>query len=176
MYGRIIAAFPAGTFLSTRKLPFPTIQADQLPGLGVYLLREQMSPDGDDNVGPPRYMVDAVISVMIIDLASDPSVLEGSIDSKIDQVEETLLTDYTFLDLRESATDQPIIESVPQITRTYQFPRDGDRYYIEARLQMTFRFRCKFPPKLINDLHEIDVDVRQGGDDFHETFTITAGP
>jgi hypothetical protein len=180
MFSRIVAAMPTA-FKTTRKIPFPTLEPDMIPALGVYLLREQMSPDGDDNDGPPRYMVDAVIGIMLIDLAADPGVLEGKVDDKIDLIENTLLSDYTFLDLRDSATNQPIIESVPQISRTYQFPRDGESYYVEARLQMTFRFRCKFPPVLLHDLNEIDVDVRQGdittdADSLPQKFTIGTGP
>jgi hypothetical protein len=172
-FSRIVAAMPTA-FKSTRKIPFPTLSPDMLPALGVYLLREQMSPDGQDNHSVPRYMVDAVISVMLIDLANDPAVLEGAIDNTLDLIENTLLSDYTFLDLRDSATNQPIIESVPMISRMYQFPRDAESYYIEARLQMTFRFRCKFPQAMLTDLNEIDVTVQQG-DSFQLKLTRT-GP
>ena len=179
-FTRVVTAMPTA-FKSTRKIPFPTLTPDMLPALGVYLLREQMSPDGDDNHAMPRYMVDAVIGFMLIDLANDPAVLEGAIDDRLDLIENTLLCDHTFLDLRDTETDKPIIESVPQISRTYQFPRDAESYYIEARLQMTFRFRCKFEQVLGPDLHEVDVEVRHGDmaestDSFYQKFIIGTDP
>jgi hypothetical protein len=45
-----------------RKVPTVTTQNDQFPRLGVYLVRENENPDGDANVGPPRYLDDTVIA------------------------------------------------------------------------------------------------------------------
>jgi hypothetical protein len=153
MFSRIEPITP---WKSTRKTPFPTLQPDQVPALGVFLLRETMQPDGDANVGPPRYIVDAVISVAVVDLASKPTVLEGSVDALVDAILNTLLTDGTFIDLRWT-DGSPIIDSIPTIQRTYQFPQIGESYYLECRLQMTVRFMCFFEPVAPNMLTAVDV-------------------
>jgi hypothetical protein len=151
------------SFASTRKTPFPTIQTDQVPALGVFLLREQYSPDGDADVGPPRYVTDATIAIAVVNLSSDPAVLDGSIDSDVDLILDTLLCDPTFLDLRDTVTGQPIIEAIPQITRTTRFPKEGETYYCEVSLQMTFRFRCFFEPLAPNELEIVSVQAEPFG-------------
>ncbi len=156
MYDRIVAAMPRD-FKTTRKLPFPTMQPDMLPALGVYVMRETKSPYGDANLGPPHYQVDAIISVMILDLAGKPENLEGGVDRKIDLIEETILRDPGFVNIREKGTDQIIIDSIPNISRQYLFPQQGETYYLEARLQFTFRFMCVYEPIIPDDLKVIHV-------------------
>lgn len=155
---RIIAAKIA-PWKTTRVSPQPTLQTGDVPALGAYLIRETMNPDGDANVGVPRFIVDAVISFMVIDIATKPSVLEGSIDAIVDQIETTLLCDPTFVSLKDVGGNF-LIDSIQQITRTYQFPNNGEAYYIECRLQMTFRFFVVFEPLTPNDLLKIDVTTQ----------------
>jgi len=143
---------------SVRTSPFPTLQPDQLPALGVYLMRENYSSDGDGNVGPPRYIVDAVISISVTNLQSDPNALDTSVDNAVNDIEETLLCDGTFIDLRD-LNNKPIIDSIPNITRTFQFPQNGETYYLECRLQMTFRFMCYFEPRAPNWFKTASVEV-----------------
>lgn len=150
------------TFKSTRKTPFPTLQSDQLPGLGVFLMRENMTPDGDANTVNPRYQVDTVISFAVIDEASKPDVLEGSLDGFVDLIETTLLCDGTFLDLRD-ASNHPIIEAVSAVSRTYNFPREGETYFMEARLQLTFQYRVFFEPVAPNLLRSIVTTIQPRG-------------
>ena len=172
----------AFTWKSTRKIPVPPIQPNQLPALGVYLIRESMGPDGDANVGPPRYIVDAVFSVNVLEEASNPDVLEGSMDALVDQVENTLLSDISFLNLSDSNGDT-IIDSIPAITRNYDFPKDGETQYIQCRLQFTVRFFVIFPPIITHDLITFGLTVRPPNmtagdtnnpypDDFDEEFPL----
>lgn len=155
MYTRLLAANIA-PWKVTRKSPIPTLQTGDVPALGVFVMRESYQQDGDANVGPPRYIVDAVISAAVIDLASKPDVLEGSVDAKVDAILNTLLQDGTFIDLRWT-DGKPVIDSVPSIQRTYQFPQIGESYYLECRLQMTFRFMCFFEPLAPNALTTVAV-------------------
>jgi hypothetical protein len=144
---------------TTRKTPLSPLQPGDVPALGVFLLRETYQPDGDANAGPPRYIVDAVISVAILDIAGKPEVIEGSVDRLVDQALDALLCDGTFLGLRDGR-DRPIIDSVPAIQRSYHFPQMGESYYLECRLQMTFRFMCFFEANAPYTLHTIDIDTR----------------
>lgn len=150
---------PAFPWLSTRKIPVPPIQIGQLPALGVYLIRENFTPDGDSNVGPPRYIVDAVIGVMVMEESSTPSVLEGSMDALVDLIEDTILTDPTFLTIKDS-NGEFLIDSVPNISRTYDFPKDGETQYIQARLQFTVRFMVIYPPVLTNNFNTMLLTVQ----------------
>jgi len=160
---RIVAA-NIKPWKAVRKSPIPTLQTDQLPALGIYMMRENMSPDGDSNCGPPRFIADAVISFAVIDLASKPDVLDGSVDTAIDLIETTLLCDGSFIDLRD-LNGQPIIDSITNISRSYQFPQIGETYYLECRLQITFRYFCFFEPVAPNLLTTVSVKASPNAGD-----------
>lgn len=159
-YQRLLKIAP---WNSTRTVPIPPLQANLLPALGVFITRESMSPDGDSNVGPPRYISDAIISFTVTDLASKADVLAGSVDDKIDLIQDTLLCDSTFIDLRDQ-TGEPVLDSIPNVTRTYNFPSQGETLFLEARVQMTFRFRCFFEPAAPNLLRTVMVTVQPNGE------------
>jgi len=159
-YNRLLTIAP---WKSTRRTPIPTLQADMLPALGVFLLRETMNPDGDSNNGPPRYISDAVIAFTVTAASSTPDVLDTDVDALVDLIEDTLLCDGTFIDLRD-AENKPILDSIPTISRTFNFPRDGETYFLECRVQMTFRFYCYFAPRTPNLLRKVSVDVRPFND------------
>ncbi len=147
---------------STRKIPVLPVQASMMPCLGAFVLRESYSPLGDANVGPPSYIVDAMLGFSVTDLSSDSDVLEGSIDTKIDLILNTLLCDGTFIDLRDE-NGNPVIDSIGSITRTYNYPSEGETNFCECRLQMTFRFFCYFEPNAPNLLRDVVVDVKGDG-------------
>jgi hypothetical protein len=156
-YDRIVKKFD---FKSTRKIPMTPLQPDQVPGLGVFFVSEDMGPDGDENVATPRYISDVVIGISVLDTASKEDVLEGSIDKTGSHILDLLLRDPTFLGLLDTESKQPIIESVPRIRRSHQVQKNGEAYYLELRLEMTFRYRCYFPPYAPNELLEIDVTAQ----------------
>lgn len=154
IYDRVVKA---NAWKSTRKAPQPTLTPEACPGVGVFLLRETKNPDGDANTGPPKFVANAVISIAVVDVSSKPTVMEGSIDTLIDQIEDLLLTDYTLLGITDTVSGLPIIEAVTQITRIYQFPQTGETYFMECRLQITFEYRCVFPPKTPVALETISI-------------------
>ena len=162
-YARLVAAMGA-SFKATRKVPIPTLQADQVPQLGVFLLQEQYSPQGDFRTGPPRFNVDATYGFSVVDLASAPGVLDGALDGFIDRIETTLLTDPTFLEL---------FEGVSGMKRSYEWFKDGETYYAEARLQMNIGYAAEFLPVTANALQQVAVTSEPGAipaDEFSALF------
>lgn len=147
----------------TRKVPTVTTQGDQFPRLGVYLVRETENPDGDANVGPPRYVDEVVIAISVMDALSKPEVLEGSVDVLIDGIKNKLLQDITFVSLKD-ANGVFMLDSIPTISRTYNFPNNGETYYIECRLQMSFRFNVQYEPLTPNAFKTLYVDARPNND------------
>lgn len=154
---------PLYAWKTVRKVPTVTTQNDQFPRLGVYLVRENESPEGDANAGVPRYIDETVIAISVMDNLSKPEVLEGSVDAMIDTIKNTLLQDYTFVSLKD-ANGNIFLDSIPNISRSYSFPNNGESYYIECRLQMTFRFNVKYDPLFPNAFLEMDVTIEPNGD------------
>lgn len=160
VYTRIEKLF---AWKSKVKVPTVTTQGDQFPRLGVYLVRETENPDGDANVGPPRYIDEVVIAISVMDAMYKPEVLEGSVDAMIDAIKNKLLQDITFVSLKNEQ-GQFMLDSIPNISRTYQFPNNGETYYIECRLQMTFRFNVQYEPITPNAFKTLAVDARPNDD------------
>ena len=69
----------------------PTLSGADLPALQVFLLSEDYSPDGDANVGVPRYIVDAGIGISVVRGFGDPVVTDGDIDADVDAILNALL-------------------------------------------------------------------------------------
>lgn len=158
-YNRLTSGNIAVNWKSQRKIPLPTLQSEQLPALAVYVQSETMNPDGDDNVSVPSYIVDAVLSISVFDSAEKPEVLAGALDPLVDLIEDTLLQDITFVSLKD-ANGTFVIESFPQIRRSYSYPQAGESYYMEARLSLTVRFRAQFIPVTPTPLTDVMVDVQ----------------
>jgi hypothetical protein len=157
---RITNLYPWKT---VRKVPTVTTLADQFPRLGVYLVRETENPDGDGNVGRPRYIDDTVVAISVMDNLSKPEVLEGSVDAMIDNIKNTLLQDISMVSLKDPS-GVIMIDSIPSISRNYSFPNNGETYFIECRLQMTFRFNVYYEPIMPHWLEQVAVDVRPNND------------
>lgn len=183
VYSRLVAA-PSFDWKMTRKVPVPPFQSEHLPALGVYMVREEFGPDGDANTGPVRFMVDAMIGVAILDLHSKPEILDGKMDTTIEQALDAVLTDPTFFIVTDTL-GTPIQPSIEKILRTTDYPKEGETQYALGRLQITLRYYTIFPPVLKNDLQEIATTVRPPGQpnpvgqapqhpaDFLQTFETT---
>lgn len=154
---------PLYQWKSVRKVPTVTTQNDQFPRLGVYLVRENENPDGDANVSIPRYLDDTVIAISVMDNLSKPEVLDGSVDAMIDSIKNKLLQDISFVSLAD-ANGTIFLDSIPNISRSYSFPNNGESYYIECRLQMTFRFNVRYDPIFEHDFLSVAVDIRPNND------------
>lgn len=146
-----------------RKVPNVPYGADQFPRLGVYLGRENETPDGDANVGPPRYISEVTIIISVTEALSKPQVLDGEVDDTVDLIKNTLLQDITFVSLKDESGNF-MLDSIPNISRQYFYPNNGDTYYIECRLQMTFRMNVVYEPITPIPFETLAVDARPNDD------------
>ena len=162
IYDRLTAAGFAYQYATTRKTPLPTLQAEQLPALGVYVLDGDSSPDGDGNEGDLRFIDDDTIAISVVrgGLALPP-------DLEIDMAAEYLaIRAALFCDADFTAFGPDMLfESVPRQRRRWLFPAQGDEYRIELRYEITFRRRSRFEPVIMDDFTKADLVVRQAGSD-----------
>lgn len=136
-----------------RRTPNPQLQPDKLPSLSVYITGERLTPDGDDNAGPPAFESEITIAISDVRGFEHPTVLDGSVDAAVDLIEATLLTDMSFVGFGENA----FFEAVTGITRRRMFPQNGETYFAELRLEMTFMLRVGFDPVITDDLEQVEI-------------------
>lgn len=146
-------------FVKVAKTHMPTFQPTDLPLVQVFVMAETLEPDGDENVGVPAFKASAIIAASVVRGFDDPSALDGSIDADCDAIEAALLESPTFVRLGKDA----LFEGVSRIQRRRMFPKDGETYFAELRLEFTFDYRVQFEPRVDDDYTGADVTVRAQG-------------
>lgn len=159
-YQRLTTGPINNNWKTSRKVPVPTLQQDQLPSLAVYIMREQIDANGDANVvGVTNYMNQLTLGISVFESADKAELLDGAMDPLVDLIENTLLQDITYVNLRWTDGTTQIIEAFPTITRLYSFPNNGEFYLMECRLQITVEFRSQYLPITPTALTDVDVTV-----------------
>ena len=146
-------------FAKIARAQMPTLQPTDLPMAQCFVISEILTPDGDSNAGEPSFLADATIAVSIIRGFEDAEVLSGRIDADIDAVEAALLTDPTFVRFGPGS----LFESVERIQRRRLFPKDGETYFAELRVEITFRYAVSFDPVIPDALVEARITGKTPG-------------
>ena len=171
IFARLAPLVPTGfsKWGLARVVSAPTVNATMLPALQIVLLKETYTPDGDENVGPPRFIVDATIGISVMRGMTDPAVLDGQADNDMRRFLDTLLHDGTFVN-SDSATDSddvpssgdPVFwfESIPRIESDRRMvQQQAEGYMLELVLRITFRSREFWDALAPNMLDTVRVDV-----------------
>eukprot|EP01037_Dinobryon_pediforme_P017838 gene17838-18066_t len=138
--------------------PAPDLAAEDLPRVAVFILSENLVPDGDANAGEPKFEATTTIGISVVRGFTDPATLDGQIDTDVDAIENLLLTDSTFIGWGAGV---PVpFESISGITRRRQYPQNGETYFLELRLEIQFLTRVSYAPVINDLLTEIDVTVK----------------
>jgi hypothetical protein len=151
---RLVSIEPS-PWKTIRTSPVPSLSSDKLPSLGVFFLRENMIAQRDENVSVPSFISDLILGLSVVAISHDGDALQAYVDSMADIVLNRLLQDGSFAStLSYPGTDPSgappdskfLIDSFPNIQRTYNVSREGESHVIECRLQMTIRYWCNYPP------------------------------
>ena len=158
-------------YATIRKQGTPTLSVDDLPALSIFLADERLDPDGDANAGPPKFGVTATIIVAVSRGFNDPSVIDGIIDSDIDAIETTLLTDPTFAGF--AADESFRFESINGMRRRRIYEKDGESYFLELQLEFQFFYRWIYNPVINDDFSTLSVTAKPNNDPTADTFNRT---
>jgi hypothetical protein len=134
---------------SARKAPITTVQPNQLPALGVFIVSEVEIPlGGAQQVTLPRFTDNLELGLSWVVMATDELLIDGTLDSFVNQAKSILLGDIGFTGL---------FEYVEKISREYVFTKVGESYIAEIRLRMQVSFSTVYPPLAPYDLTLIDI-------------------
>jgi hypothetical protein len=143
-------------FAKYRKTSTPQLQPTDLPCVTVAIVSEADSPDGDGNVGAIAFICDATIGVSVVRGFKDPDELECRVDRDIGLIRTKLFTDPTFVHFEPDT----IFEEITQVTTRRVRSQDGETYFCEGRMEITFRRREVFEPVIPDDYEGMTVRVR----------------
>lgn len=151
---------------TSKKNKMVPVQADQLPFLGVYLVDEVMTPDGDANAGCVRFCHTARIGFSVINANNDQVAAETGIDQAFLRIQSVLFTSQHIMNvLQQDAAgnnnvEDVMIESSTRGTRRMRYGSAGLRNetpFVELEYEVSAFFRTEWYPDITDTLNEIDV-------------------
>jgi hypothetical protein len=135
------------------------IQPEHVPFCGVYFISEDLTPNGDADVGEPRFNSSALYGVSIVVQNNDAKAAEDKLDEAWVLVADRLFRDPT-LYLNPAAQ----IQSYVRGNRTHQFGSIGADNSIpiaESRFTLTCDLGViDFPPYVPDVLERVHLETR----------------
>jgi hypothetical protein len=149
--------FFAGFKFGTNKAE--QIQPEKIPFVGIYFINEDLSPDGDADVGEPRFRSMVMYGFSIIIQNNDAAAAENTLDAAWVTLTNGLFTDPT-LYLNPAAQ----IQSYTRGNRSHQFGSIGADNSIpiaECRFTLSIDLgSIDFPPVVPDELDVIHVTTQ----------------
>jgi hypothetical protein len=147
-------------YAKVRRELTPQLQPSDLPCLSIAIVSEDMVEDGDANTGEPHFITNITIGISVARGFDNPVTLAGEIDSDVDAIETKLLTDPSFVPPSTSypppvEAEPALFEAVTRITRRREYPFDGEAYFCELRLEVTFETRIIFIPLTPDEFQKV---------------------
>jgi hypothetical protein len=144
-----------------RKTKMLPVQPQLLPFLGVYLIDENMGPDGDANEGCIRFEHTARVGFSVIAVNNDQDVLEQTIDKAFLKIMAILWTDLKLTNVLQSSIPEGyLIESIVRGARRFSFGPASFNNELplgELQYEVSCFYRSEWYPDITDTLNEIDV-------------------
>jgi hypothetical protein len=158
--------FSGFTILRTNQV---TIQRGQLPVLGVYILPEKMTPDGDANATYIRFTHNFQIGFSIIIANNDPDIAEQKLDAAWWSLMNGLWRDQSLMRMFNSGNpDDTRIEGVVAGVRRFVYGtigKNNETPVAELQYQVNCTYRTEWAPVITDTLEKIEVTVIPDGFD-----------
>jgi hypothetical protein len=155
-----------------KKTKMLMVQRQQLPYLGVYIVDDQMVPDGDANAGEVRFTHTLRIGYSVMVENNDADVAEQTIDMALKRIQAVLCNPHIMnvLDtfdpnLDFGNPDNTQIESITRGVRRHVWGSGGlnnETPYVELQYEQSCVYRENFPPIIPDVLAVVDVATNIG--------------
>jgi hypothetical protein len=159
------------TFIKRKAKQFQ-VQPENLPYLGVYILDEQMTPDGDLNVGEVRFYHTLRLAFSVMIQNNDPVVTEVKLDEAFQAIMARLWPDQYIMNMLDTmAYGHPDAMQNPDNVRVEGIARGARRHvwgnttftnetpWAEMQYDVSCVFRTNWPPVITDDLLHIHVET-----------------
>ena len=153
-----------------RKCKQLSVQPQQIPYLGIYLIDETMTPDGDLNAGEIRFVHTLRLGFSVIIKNNDPVASERKLDEAFWSIMTGLWTDpyiMNWLDSHNPHTgygnpDNVLVEGIQRGTRKHIWGTtslDNELPIAELQYDVSAVYRTYWPPVIVDDLERINVQT-----------------
>jgi hypothetical protein len=135
------------------------VQPEKIPFCGVYFISEDLTPDGDADVGEPRFRSSVLYGVSIVVQNNDAAAAENKLDEAW-----VLVADRIFRDPSLYMNPAAQIQAYVRGNRTHQFGSVGADNSIpvaECRFTLTCDLgTIDFPPVIDDDFNTLHVTTQ----------------
>lgn len=162
--------FANWTFRKSRQFQ---LQPDLFPYCCVYFSNEDLTPDGDANVGEPRARAIVQLNHSIVIKNNDPDRAEDRLDDAYQAIMNGLLTDPTFFD-----NDQFKIQAFIRGKRSHSYGnagrQDNETPFAEMKLELTYDLgHLSWEPDVRDMFETAHVEVQHPPGDVNNTHVIS---
>jgi hypothetical protein len=155
-------------FVSRRSKQLPVAKY-QLPFLGVFILSEDMQPDGDPNAGEIRFIHKLQVGWQVMIENNDPVASELKLDEAFWAIMNGLWRDPNLMNfINSDMPDDTCIEAIEKGNRRHVWGTSGlnnETPYGELEYSATVRYRAEYGPIITDDLLDIHVETVPLADD-----------
>jgi hypothetical protein len=139
-------------FKTYRKTPMLQVTPNDLPMLGVYILREKRTPMGNANHAEPKFKHELTLGFSgAVHAETDDQNKLYFLEQVMSEVDDILLTNPKFVNLTEGITG---------MDRLSQYAKVGETTLFEIRVEMVMEFSGWFPPKVEDDFNTLHVTLQ----------------
>jgi hypothetical protein len=168
-----VSDIPYFATFTKRKSKLFQIQQEDLPYLGVYIMDEQMTPDGDLNAGEVRFIHTLRLGFSAMILNNDPVEAEVKMDQAFQAIMLRLWPDqyimnrldtlpYGHPELEHNNPDNVRVEGISRGARRHIWGNSNftnETPYAEMQYDVSCVFRTSWPPVITDDLLHIHVET-----------------
>lgn len=159
---------PFFTNYKKRKNKMLTVQPDLLPYLGVYIMDETMTPDGDINAGFYDFIHALRIGFSVMVANNDRDVAETQIDAAFWRIMHVLWTDQYIINVLDTYNphlgsgnpDNTRIEGVTRGVRRHVFGTaqfNNETPLAELQYDVTVQYRSMWWPTITDDFNQLSL-------------------
>ena len=145
-------------------------QPENIPYLGIYIIEEQMTPDGDLNAGDIRFIHSLRLGFSVLITNNDPDAAERKCDEAYWAIMNGLWRDAyltNFLNtydpgISAGTPDNVRFEGVERASRKFVFGNVNATNELpigELQYDVAVRYRANYPPIITDDLKHVHVET-----------------
>jgi len=139
-------------FKTYRNTPMLQVVPDDLPLLGVYILREKRTAWGNANHSAPKFQHEVTLGFAgAIHANTDDQNRLYALEEMMSELDDVLLTNPRFVNLTAG---------VESMDRQSQYAKVGETTLYEIRVEMVIIFQSDFPPRVDDWLEKVHVTTQ----------------
>ncbi len=165
-----VVTLPFFAGFKARRCKMLQVQPEHIPYLGVYIIDEQMVPDGDANAGCIRFIHTLRVGFSVIIGNNDPLAAELKLDEAFWAIMNGLWRDQYITNMLDTWNpvagagnpDNTRFEGVTRGSRKHVWGNAGlnnETPFAELQYDASVLYRAEFSPIIIDDLLRIHVET-----------------